>query len=196
MKQQRKRKCLHCRDLFCPDPRNLRHQHYCSKSACRQVSKAASQRRWLGKAENQDYFRGSANVQRVQAWRATHPGYWKRTGLQTEIALQEDSLAQATEPQEKTPTLTEIALQDLLYAQPLVLIGLIASLTDTALQEDIAQTGRRLQQLGQDILAGGQCAEGGCDAKTSVAPFTGAPGPPAVQLGGSAPGARSPHRAL
>ena len=129
MKQQRKHKCKNCRDLFRPDPRNLRHQHYCSKPACRQASKAASQRRWLGKAENQDYFRGSANVQRVQAWRAAHPGYWKRTGPQTEIALQEDSLAQPTESKGKTPTLTEIALQDLLSAQPLVLIGLIASLT-------------------------------------------------------------------
>jgi hypothetical protein len=189
MKQHRKRKCLHCWDLFRPDPRNLRHQHYCSKPACRQASKAASQRRWLGKAQNRNYFRGAINVQRVRAWRATHPGYWKRTGPQTEIALQEDSLAQVAELKGKTSTLTEFALQDLLCAQPLVLIGLIANLTDTVLQEDIAQTGRRLQQLGEDIVSGANNAEGGCDAKTSVGPFTGAPGPPAVQLGGSAPGA-------
>jgi len=176
MKQQRKRKCRHCQDLFRPDPRNIRHQHYCSKPACRQASKAASQRHWLGKAENQDYFRDPANVQRVQAWRAAHPDYWKRTGLQTEIALQEDSLAQPAESKGKTSTLTKIALQDLLCAQPLVLIGLIATLTDTALQENIAQTGRKLQQLGEDILSGVKSAEGGCDAKTPVGPFTGAPG--------------------
>ena len=189
MKQQRKRKCRHCQDLYRPDRRNLRHQHYCSKPACRQASKAASQRRWLGKAENQDYFRGSANVQRVQAWRAAHPGYWKRTGPQTEIALQEDSLAQPTESTGKTPTLTEIALQDLLSAQPLVLIGLIAHLTNTALQEDIAQTGRRLQQLGQDIVSSNPTDRGRCDAKTTPGPFSGAPDPPTVQLGGSSPGA-------
>ena len=196
MKQQRKRNCRHCQDLFRPDRRNLRHQHYCSKPACRQASRAASQRRWLGKAENQDYFRGSANVQRVQAWRAAHPGYWKRTKPQVEIALQEDSLSQPIERKGKVATLTEIALQDLLCAQPLVLIGLIASLTDTALQEDIAQTGRRLQLLGQDILSGVKSVEGGCDAKTSIGPFTGAPDSPAVQLGRSAPGTRSSHRAL
>jgi hypothetical protein len=149
----------------------------------------ASQHRWLSKAQNRNYFQGAINVQRVQAWRAAHPGYWKRTGRQAEVALQEDSLAQASESKGKTPTLAEIALQDLLCAQPLVLIGLIANLTGTALQEDIAQTGRRLQHLGQDILCGAKRAEGGCDAKTSVGPFPGAPGPPAVQLGGSAPGA-------
>ena len=189
MKQQRKRKCLHCRDLFHPDPRNLRHQRHCSKPACRRASKAASQRRWLSKAENRDYFRGAVNVQRVQAWRATHPGYWKRTGTQAGSALQDDSLAQAIEVKDKSRDLTATALQDLLCAQPLVLIGLIAHLTNTALQDDIAQTGRRLQQLGQDIVFGGQTVRGKRNAKTSAAPFTGAPGPPTVQLGGSAPGA-------
>ena len=105
MKPYRKRKCLHCRELFRPDPRNLRHQRYCSKLACRQASKAASQRRWLGKAQNRNYFRGAINGQRVRAWRAAHPGYWKRTGPQSGIALQDDSLAQVTEPKGKTPTL-------------------------------------------------------------------------------------------
>ncbi|CAE6900529.1 hypothetical protein [Paraburkholderia domus] len=36
----------------------------------------------------------------------------------------------------------------------LLLIGLIAHLTDSALQEDIARSTRRLLQLGQDILSG------------------------------------------
>jgi len=188
MKRYRRRKCQHCQELFHPDPRNLRHQRYCSKLECRRASKADSQRRWLNKAQNRDYFRGAVNVQRVRQWRATHPGYWKRTDPQAEIALQEDSLVQPAQSKRKSPTLTETALQALLRAQPLVLIGLIANLTGTAQQEDIAQTGRRLQQLGQDILTGGQAAEGVCDAKTPVSPFTGAPGPPSVQLGGPTPG--------
>jgi hypothetical protein len=37
-----------------------------------------SQKRWLQKPENQDYFRGSQNVQRVQRWRKANPGYWRR----------------------------------------------------------------------------------------------------------------------
>ena len=66
MKRYRRRKCRHCKELFRPDPRNLRHQRYCSKPACRRASKAASQHRWLSKAQNRDYFRGAENVQRVR----------------------------------------------------------------------------------------------------------------------------------
>ena len=46
------------------------------------------------------------------------------------------------------------ALQEVLSAQPAVLIGLIAHLTDSPLQEDIVRSTRRLLQLGQDILNG------------------------------------------
>ena len=45
MTRQRQRKCLGCGMLFRPDPRNVRHQRYCCQAACRQASKAASQRR-------------------------------------------------------------------------------------------------------------------------------------------------------
>ena len=51
-----KRKCKHCQTFFAPDPRSARRQRYCSKPACRQASKAASQRRWLQKPGNRDYF--------------------------------------------------------------------------------------------------------------------------------------------
>jgi hypothetical protein len=37
-------------------------------------------------------------------------------------------------------------------AQPALVVGLIATLTDSALQEDIAEAVRRLQRKGQDIL--------------------------------------------
>ena len=50
MSTRRRRKCRNCGQLFRPDPRNVRHQRYCSASACRRASKAASQRRWLSKA--------------------------------------------------------------------------------------------------------------------------------------------------
>ena len=98
MKRQRRRKCLHCLDLFRPDPRNLRHQRYCSSPECRQASKAASQRRWLANAENRDYFRGAANVQRVQVLRAAHPGYSKRAASPVDSALQEDSCKYSSNP--------------------------------------------------------------------------------------------------
>ncbi|MFQ5938090.1 MAG: hypothetical protein ACE5LB_16940 [Acidiferrobacterales bacterium] len=154
MKKRRRRKCLHCRELFRPDPRNLYHQRYCSAPECRRVSKAASQRRWLAKAANRDYFRGPAHVERVRAWRAAHPGYW-RSRPQRRRALQADSLAQAHELLGKSASLIAAPLQELAVAQPLVLLGLIAHLTGAALQEDIACATRGLRQLGRDILSAG-----------------------------------------
>jgi hypothetical protein len=44
-------------------------------------------------------------------------------------------------------------LQDVLAAQPAVLIGLIAHIMGTPLQDDIVRTTDRLLRLGQDILA-------------------------------------------
>jgi hypothetical protein len=38
-----RRKCTCCCKLFRPDPRNRRHQRYCSAPVCRAASKAASQ---------------------------------------------------------------------------------------------------------------------------------------------------------
>ena len=88
-----RRKCKCCLKLFRPDPRNRRHQFYCSGSGCRAASKAASQARWRAKPENQSYFRGPVNVARVQAWRARHPGYWRK-GRGASAALQDVSMAQ------------------------------------------------------------------------------------------------------
>lgn len=186
MKQRRQRKCLNCQALFHPDPRNVRHQKYCSETACRKASKAASQRRWLSKESNKNYFRGAENVLRVQAWRQTHPGYWRSNESLTDAALQDDSLAQALESHEKTEVLMNAALQDLLTHQSLVLIGLIAHLSDSPLQDDIAEMGRRLIGLGGDILN----TPGGHDVnQTFTMPGTGPPDSCSVQLDRSTTGA-------
>jgi|RhiMetdeSRZDD1v2_1073273.scaffolds.fasta_scaffold706102_2 hypothetical protein len=169
MKRRRRRKCRHCGELFCPDRRNIRHQKYCSKPECRIASKAASQRRWLVRPENRDYFRGPFNVLRVQAWRAAHPGYWRRSGAQPRGALQEDSPLEAVETQRDSASLVSAALQEVFSSQPLVLLGLIANLTGSALQEDIAESSRRRLRLGQDILGGGVPLIGGQDARQTGA---------------------------
>lgn len=155
MKKNRRRKCRHCRELFRLDPRNRHHQRYCAKPACRRARKAASQRRWLGKAGNRDYFRGPAHVERVRRWRAAHPGYW-RAGASRRRALQDDSLAQAYESEGESGFLIETPLQELSAGQPLVLMGLIAHLTGAALQDDIARSARGFRQLAKDILSGGR----------------------------------------
>jgi len=152
--------CLFCGELFRADPRNARHQKYCSEPVCRKASKAASRRAWLAKPENHDYFRGPENVARVQAWRAAHPRYWRRPGGQrgagpdAPLALQDLCPTQAVEIAEDSQNVAQDALQDLWRDQPPVLIGFIAQFTGSALQDDIARSTRRLLELGHDILAG------------------------------------------
>ena len=153
MANQRQSKCLCCGDHFTVDVRNRGRQKYCAKLNCRAAGKAARQRRWLGKPENRDYFRGPVHVERVRAWRADHPGYWRGHRRDPGTALQDALVPQVVELTERIEDPSVLALQDALSAQGPVLIGLIAHLSDSALQEDIASTARGLLQLGQDILA-------------------------------------------
>ena len=182
-RHRRKRKCRNCHDLFLPDHRNVTRQKYCSQPECRQASKAESQRRWLSKAENRDYFKGPHHVRRVQQWRANHPGYWHRhTNPSAEAesaesieathklkqkpcdstpqshharALQDPLSGISNKNHEDNALLVEknTALQDSLIRQQYVLAGIIAQLTGSTLQDDMVSTMRRLQQSGYDILA-------------------------------------------
>jgi hypothetical protein len=149
-------KCLHCKKLFVPDYRNRGRQKFCSAPECQTASKRRSQAHWLAKPQNQDYFRGPENVQRVQAWRAEHPGYWKHPARKPRRTLQETCSEQAPaleplEPQ-SPPQVSRPALQELCEVKTPLLVGLIAQFTDAALQEDIVAYTRRLIAKGQDIL--------------------------------------------
>ena len=146
MARGRRRKCKYCLKLFCPDPGNRRHQRYCSALRCRRASKAESQARWLARPENHDYFRGPVHLARCQAWRARHPGYWR-------TASKDVPSPQVVDPVGKMGIFVRTPLQDLLTAQGAVLIGLIAHLVGTPLQDDVVRATDRLLRLGQDILA-------------------------------------------
>jgi hypothetical protein len=94
--------------------------------------------------------------------------------------LQEDSLAQSVETQGESGNLNGLALQELSFNQPSVLVGLIANLTGSALQDEIAETVRQLLKLGGDILN----SKGDHHARqASVMPVTGTPDSGSVQLG-------------
>ena len=160
MARPERHNCLFCGEMFQADARNARHQKYCCEPNCRKASKAASQRAWLAKADNQDYFRGPENVARVQLWRAAHPGYWRRAKGESRerpgapVALQDLCPAQAIEIVGNAQEVLHPALQDLLLDQPAVLIGFIAQFTGSTLQDDLVRSTRRLVELGNDILAG------------------------------------------
>ena len=145
------RKCCHCKEFFVPDPRHRQRQRYCAAPACRLASKAASQERWLRRPENRDYFRGPENVERVRAWRAANPGYSQRGGART-AALQEMMNLQVAPAEEPASPDEQGTLQETWRGQPPLLVGLIAHLTGSALQEDMASVMRRLITRGQALL--------------------------------------------
>ena len=155
IKKREKRNCLHCNELFQPDPRNYHYQEYCSKPPCRKASKAASQRRWLSSSKGEGYFSGKFNVERVQVWRKDHPDYCNRTKKKPAQPLQDLLNSQCIENKEdieNAESSVSSSLQDLCLPQPALFIGLIANLTGITLQDDIAQTVRRFIDSGQDIL--------------------------------------------
>jgi len=171
----RKRKCLHCKNFYRPDPRSLQRQKFCSKQDCKKASKKASQRRWLAKKENKDYFKGPENVARVQRWRKRHPGYWRRIPTVNENALQDECSAQPANSQEIIDDIIPVALQDVSLSQSALLVGLIAKLSGFALQDEIAEFIRNIQAYGQCILGMGpgmNLEEVIHDCKKSVMPAT------------------------
>jgi hypothetical protein len=145
-------KCLCCNEKHPCDPRNRGRQHYCPKPECRRASKAASQRQWLGRAENRNYFRGAENCERVRRWREAHPGYRRNKKPAPEGALQEPCKPQGIENEQVEPSKPTLALQDICFAQPALLVGLISVMTGHALQEDIVASARLFLSRGQDIL--------------------------------------------
>jgi hypothetical protein len=126
--------------------------------------------RW--KREGRNYFRDAENAARARGWQKAHPGYWRNGTRYRRRALQETLPLNLLIPQEnealtgKTQTPPASALQEALCAPGPILIGLIATLVDSPLQDDIAQTSRRLLQLGHDILSGTNSD----DPKTGAAP--------------------------
>lgn len=188
-------KCLNCNEKHRCDHRNRGRQSYCSKPACRKASKAASQRRWLSRPENENYFRGADGCERVRRWRAAHPGYWRKKRPAGEGTLQETCESQVVEVEAVADPVPGVALQEALFAQPALLVGLISVVTGHALQEDIAASARRFLDRGRDILRmrpGGPAPVNHEDQTGAMSRAAAARAVP-VQLDRSTTGARAPH---
>lgn len=156
-KKTRQRRCKSCNDLFIPDPRNLKRQKFCRKSACKSASKKHSQQKWLKKPKNRDHFSGPENVIRVQQWRQLNPGYWKRRKAKKTHPLSKDALQdtlslKTTAGKGFSSGLIQNALQDTLSSKTLVIIGFDPQLNEIALQDIIDITDQEAIKLVPDVL--------------------------------------------
>ena len=151
-----RRKCRCCSTFFTPDPRTGDRQRYCFQTACRQASKQASQQRWVSQHGNGDHFRGPDEVRRVQRWRQSHPGYWKKKAPASQGTQPvEGKRVNPDQSSRNVPRALPGTLQDDCLAQNPAFIGLISMVTGSTLQEDIAATTRQLLLRGRNILGGG-----------------------------------------
>ena len=155
MKRARRRKCLCCGELFRPDARNLRHQRHCGKARVPQgqqggesapLARESGEPRLLPRGDQRGAGAGLAR----RASGVLAPSRPPKRRLRYKRTPARKALKHIGDSDFFAPA----ALQEVLAAQPTVLIGLIAHLTDSALQEDIARASRRLLQLGHDILRG------------------------------------------
>jgi hypothetical protein len=190
-----RRNCLHCKELFLPDYRNGPRQRYCQQPDCRKASQRASQRAWLAKPENQNYFRDAQNAERVRQWQKGHPDYWKNTARSRGRTLQDACPAQTNEQapaaQKATLLSPHRTLQDLCTMQTPLFVGLISMFVGSTLPEDIATSTRRLLIKGHDILGTvpGVKLERLFDEKTCSPSGATPESPAAVQLDRSPAGA-------
>jgi hypothetical protein len=122
------------------------------KPVCQKTSKAASQRQWLSRPENRDYFRGAENCERVRLWRLANPGYRRNKRPAPKSVLQDSLIPQAVENQTVAIPAPSSVLQEILFVQPAMVVGLISVLTGYGLQEDIAASARSFLIRGEDIL--------------------------------------------
>jgi hypothetical protein len=135
-----------------PNARHFHDQTYCTKPECCHASKLASHRRWYLSEKGREYRDPEENKRRVREWRKEHPHYWRHTGKGPPGALQDTKKSELVDSQVVASSLNGGALQDMNFLQPALVVGLMAQLTGTALQDTIAETSRRLVILGQDIL--------------------------------------------
>jgi hypothetical protein len=145
-------KCLNCNELFLPNYRSGKRQRFCSKADCQKARKEASQRTWLAKAENQNYFRDAENAARVRQWQKEHPDYWKKSARRQRRTLQDACSQQPIANKELTPPSPARTLQDLCSMPVPLFIGLISMWTGSTLQDDIVTTARQVVAKGHDIL--------------------------------------------
>lgn len=118
------------------------------------MSRQDSQQRWIKKTGNGAYHSGPEHVARVKAWREANPGYWRKhevaeggppTSAEAQIGLREMLRDFALQD-------TCVALQDSWNPQLVALLGILAWLRGSALQETIAGDLREIMLTGYAIL--------------------------------------------
>jgi hypothetical protein len=144
----------------------------------------------LSKNGNGDYFRGLRAVERVQAWRKLHPGYWRKPNVSSrKVQVVDIQLTIPVHSSCNVPRGLPSTLQEECLTQDPAFVGLISMVTGSTLQEEIATTARQLLLRGRNILGfASPQTDSKHDQQTSPATTTAAPHSRELQLGGPSVG--------
>ena len=143
-------KCLNCGEMHTQDPRS-KGQRFCHQDLCRRASHARSQRQWLSKPQNRDYFTGPVNTERARQWRKANPGYWRKRKDPQNKAQQDLIDTYLAYVEDVGCSDTRTLLQDFIKAQTAIMVGFASILTGSAQQDEIATILRSCLTRGGDV---------------------------------------------
>jgi hypothetical protein len=130
-RRSRIRVCPFCGEKFTPGPHNRHHQRYCGKEECSKASHRASSKRWRRGKRNDPEHR-KKEVERVRAWRESHPGCRKSRKPRKNLG-KDPGLRDFAQPEKRGEV---DGLRDVLLFQSHCLQGLVAQLAG-GLRDDI-----------------------------------------------------------
>lgn len=146
--KRKKKSCRNCGRYFIPDRFNSQHQHYCSDPECRHASSKASKKKYRNKRYKSEEYR-KAESQRVKNCQLKRPDYYRKRKKNTKKVSETEVLrdiAQVEKLQNDIGVLRDIAIW-----QDAVIKGLISTMTDGVLRDDIGVVCNRLYDRGKEI---------------------------------------------
>lgn len=146
--KRRKKPCRNCGRHFIPDRYNSQHQHYCSNPECRHASSKASKKKYRKKLyRNEEYRKAECErIKNCQRKRSLyHRNRKKSSKNRSEPGVLRD-IAQVEKLQNDIEALRDIAIW-----QDAVIKGLVSTMTDGALRDDIGVVCNRLYDRGKEI---------------------------------------------
>jgi len=146
-KARKMRSCGHCGGVFAVDPRLGKRHRFCALPACRRAGHERARVRWLKQNGGKAYHRGRAAIERVKAWRGTHPLYWRRRKTGGSAKPTRSVLAKAL-----TAAIGNDALHETIDMPLALVVGLVSHITKSTLHEAIAKELGRLMLRGHEIL--------------------------------------------
>jgi len=84
--RRRRRQCLHCHQLFFPDPRTKGRQRYCIKAKCQTIRQRKNEKDWRNRNPDCLKYQRQLSLQ----WHKAHPNYSKQRRLENPRLLRQN----------------------------------------------------------------------------------------------------------